>query len=138
MNRLDTLIKEIESDTKERLADVDISFCPSPDNREVILATVADREELPVFVTQSDTQILCICYLWREEEVRDDKRLAMLEAMLDLNIPLPLSSFARLQDHYVLYGALAAESRAEELLQELITLSDNTIDVIETMSEYLK
>lgn len=138
MTRLASLINAIESDNSGHFGSLDLTFHPSPGNEEVVLVNVEGREELPMFVTQSDEQILCICYLWNEDEVRADKRLEMLEAMLDLNVPMPLSSFARLQDQYVLYGALSTGSRAEELALELITLSDNAVDAIETMTSYLK
>ena len=95
------------------------------------------RNELPVFLTMSDDQLLCICYLWSEDEVNHSTRTEMMEAMLDINIPMPLSSFAKIGDKYVVFGALSLKSSPEDVALELTTLSDNALDAITTMSEYL-
>lgn len=53
------------------------------------------------FITQTDTQILCIVYLWTEDDVIAETREAMLEMMLDISIAIPLSAYARTDGHYV-------------------------------------
>jgi uncharacterized protein YjfI (DUF2170 family) len=105
---------------------------------DVLQVTVEGREELPIFVSVTDDQILCISYLWGEDEVLETKRVDMLEAMLEMNIPMPLSSFAKVEDKYVVFGALSITSSMSDVEHELIVLSDNAIDVIDDMSEYLK
>ncbi|MFT5211294.1 MAG: hypothetical protein ACI9CE_003033, partial [Flavobacterium sp.] len=78
---------------------------PIPGETEVLQITLREFEELPCFVSVTDTQILCITYLFAENEVKSDKRAEMMEEMLELNIPMPLSSFAKLGDRYVIFGA---------------------------------
>ena len=51
-----------------------------------------------VFVSVTDNQILCISYLWGENEVNQERRSEMFETMLELNIPMPLSAFAKIDD----------------------------------------
>ncbi|AWB66792.1 DUF2170 domain-containing protein [Saccharobesus litoralis] len=104
---------------------------------DVLQVTVEGREELPIFVSVTDDQVLCITYLWGEEEVRSEKRGEMLESMLEMNIPMPLSSFAKIEDKYVVFGALSTNSSMEDIEHELVVLSDNAIDVIDDMSDYL-
>ncbi|PSJ41420.1 DUF2170 domain-containing protein [Zobellella endophytica] len=104
---------------------------------EVLKVTVEDREELPLFISVSDDQILCISYLWDESQVRPARRQAMLEAMLDMNIPMPLSAFARLDDWYVVFGALSLHASLDDIEHELAVLSDNVLEVIEDMAEFL-
>ncbi|KGJ89300.1 YjfI family protein [Thalassotalea sp. ND16A] len=104
---------------------------------DVLQITISDREELPIFVSVTDDQILCITYLWGEEEVKSDKRVAMLEAMLEMNIPMPLSSFAKIGDKYVIFGALAISSSFSDIEHELAVLSNNAIEVIDDMDEFL-
>ena len=58
--------------------------------------------------------------------------------MLELNIPMPLSSFAKIDDKYVVYGALSVQSNMQEIEQELSVLSDNCLEVIDEMSNFLK
>jgi len=72
----------------------------------VIRVSIAGREELPIFVTCSDTQILCLCYLWTESEVQPARRAELHAALLDLNPSVPLSSFGRVDGRYLLCGAL--------------------------------
>ena len=111
---------------------------PIPAETEVVRVTITDKEELPIFVTATDTQLLCICYLWGEDEINTEQRQRLFEAMLEANIPMPLSSFAKIDDKYAVFGALALTSSAEDLALELSTLSDNAIDAIEAMSDFLK
>lgn len=104
---------------------------------DVLQITITDREELPTFVSVTDDQILCITYLWGEEEVKSDKRVAMLEAMLEMNIPMPLSSFSKIGDKYVVFGALSIGSSFDDIEHELAVLSNNAIEVIDDMDEFL-
>lgn len=104
---------------------------------EVLQVNVVGREEIPVFVSVTDSQILCISYLWGEEEVNQARRAEMIETMLELNIPMPLSSFAKIDNKYVVFGALSVNAGMDEIEQELAVLSDNSLEVIDELSEYL-
>ena len=111
---------------------------PIPGEVEVLQITVEDCEELPIFLSVADSQILCIAYLWKESEVREERRAEMLEDMLEMNIAMPLSSFAKIGDQYVIFGALSVKANIEEVLHELEMLSSNSIAVIKEMTEFLK
>ena len=104
----------------------------------VIEVLVEGREELPVFVTASDSQILCICYLWTDAEIVPARRIELLELMLDLNLSVPLSSFGRVDDRYVLFGALAQDARVEDIAKDVAVLSDNALDALDALAEYLQ
>lgn len=104
---------------------------------DVLQITVLGREELPIFVSVTDDQILCITYLWGEDEVVADKRTEMLESMLEMNIPMPLSSFSKIGDKFVIFGALATSSSFYDIEHELAVLSNNAVEVISDMSEFL-
>ncbi|MES9859731.1 MAG: DUF2170 family protein [Candidatus Thiodiazotropha sp. LLP2] len=116
---------------------LEYEFNPIPADVEVVQVVFKDREELPIYLTQSDSQMMCICYLWDEAEIIPEKRTEMLELMLDMNIPIPLSSFGRIGSRYTIFGALSLNSSAESIAKELTVLSDNALDAIEAMSEYL-
>ncbi|MCG9697557.1 DUF2170 family protein [Shewanella sp. Isolate11] len=105
---------------------------------EVLQVNLVGREEIPVFVSVTENQVLCISYLWGEDEVKQERRSEMFETMLELNIPMPLSSFAKVDDKYVVYGALSVQSSMEEIEQELSVLSDNCLEVIDELHEFLK
>lgn len=104
---------------------------------DVLQISVIDREELPIFVSVTDDQILCITYLWGAEEVKTNKLHEMHESMLEMNIPMPLSSFSKIGDNYVIFGALSITSTYEDIEHELAVLSNNAIEIIDDMSEYL-
>ncbi|MBT1444556.1 DUF2170 family protein [Shewanella sp. JM162201] len=104
---------------------------------EVLQVNIVGREEIPIFVSVTDNQVLCISYLWGEDEVKPETRAEMFETMLELNIPMPLSAFAKIDDKYVVYGALSLKSSMAEIEQELSVLSDNCLEVIAEMVDYL-
>jgi len=99
---------------------------------------VGGREEMPIYVSSTDEEILCICHIFDEDELKPDSVAEMHEAMLSMNLPMPLSSFGKIATKYVIFGALSAKSDMDELAHELSTLSDNSIDAIEAFSDYLK
>lgn len=104
---------------------------------DVLQITVIGREELPVFVSVTDDQILCITYLWGAAEVKPECLAEMHESMLEMNIPMPLSSFSKIGDKYVIFGALSISSTFDDIEHELAVLNNNAIEVIDDMSDYL-
>lgn len=105
---------------------------------QVLQVLIQDREEFPVYVTIDDSQILCVSYLWREQEIIPSRREELLDALLTLNIPMPLSSFSKIGQQYIIFGALSTRSDTETVLHEIATLSDNTLEAIELMADYLQ
>ncbi|MEM7077086.1 MAG: DUF2170 family protein [Pseudomonadota bacterium] len=91
----------------------DAELVPAGDDVEVVRVVVGELDEFPIYVSATPTQLLFITYLWREEEVNPEHRVDMLEAMLDMNIPIPLSSFSSFpqssitQAHYVRLWSIA-------------------------------
>ena len=120
-------------------SDTGMSFdCqPISGDVDVLQITILGREELPVFVSVTDDQILCISYLWGIDEVEPDSLNAMHESMLEMNIPMPLSSFSKIGDKYVIFGALSINSSFDDIEHELTVLSNNALEVIDDMSDYL-
>lgn len=115
------------------------NFDCTPINGEidVLQVEIVGREEIPIFISISDNQILCIAYLWGEDEIKAELKANMMEAMLEMNIPMPLSSFAKVEDKYVVFGALSVNSSLEDIELEIATLSDNSLEVIAEMDSYL-
>jgi len=111
---------------------------PIPGEIEVLQIIIEDREELPIFISSSDEQILCISYLFKENEVKEKLLAELNNEMLLANTSIPLSSFAKINDQYVIYGAISVNSTIEDIIHEIETLSDNSLDAIETMNNYLK
>ncbi|MDR2031176.1 MAG: YjfI family protein [Azoarcus sp.] len=127
---LDTLLSA-------RLGGASVSLQPIPGEIPVIQTVIGGREELPIFVTVSDEQVLCICYLWKENEIVPGKRQELLELLLDLNPAIPLSSFGKVEGRYVLFGALSRDARIDDIASDIVALSDNAIDALDALSGYL-
>ncbi len=99
---------------------------------------VEDRDEFPIYMTVDEGQILCITYLFSDEEVDPAKRAELAEAMLLMNVMIPLSAFSKIGNQYIMFGALSPRASIDELLHEIELLSDNVLEAIATMSDYLK
>ncbi len=136
-NLLEKLESVLQMSDAGTMNGMEYEFNPIPGEVEVVQVTFKDREEFPLYLTQSNSQMLCICYLWKDAEVIAEKRTQMLESMLDMNIPMPLSSFGRIGEWYAIFGALDQDSSASSVIKELTVLSDNALDALEAMSEYL-
>jgi uncharacterized protein YjfI (DUF2170 family) len=115
-----------------------VQLQPMPGDVPVIQISIEGREELPIFLTCSQAQILCMCYLWSDAEVQPGRRTELLETLLDLNPSVPLSSFGRVGDRYVLIGALLRDAHVEDVAKEIAVLSDNALDALDALSEFLK
>ena len=49
-----------------------------------------------------------------------------------------LASVAKIGDRYVIFGALAVDSSIEDICHEIITLSENAVEAISALEEFLK
>ncbi|WPH18729.1 YjfI family protein [Variovorax paradoxus] len=114
-----------------------VQLQPIPGHTPVVQVSIEGRDELPIFITSSDVQVICICYLWTEEEVKTERRTELLESLLDLNPSVPLSSFGRVDGRYVLTGALGRNADVEDIAREVAVLSDNALDALDALSEFL-
>lgn len=137
MSKLNQLLEKVTRLDNGLRHGLDFDYQMIEGEVDVAEVVIKDREELPIFLTMADDQLLCICYLWGENEIKQDTRAQMMEAMLDMNIPMPLSSFAKIDDKYAVFGAMSLNSSAEDVALELSMLSENAMDAISTMSEYL-
>jgi len=105
---------------------------------DVLQVEINGMNGFPIFMTKTNNQILCIVYLWSEDEIKTEKRTEMLEMMLDTSISIPLSAYARVGNRFVLYGALSVNSLLDKVIEEIVTLNENAIDVIIAMEDFLK
>ena len=114
-----------------------VQLQPIPGDVPVVQVAIDGRQELPIFITSSDSQILCICYLWSDDEVIPEKRAELLQTLLDLNPSVPLSAFGRVGNRFVLLGALGRDARVEDIAHEVAVLSDNAIDALTALQDFL-
>jgi uncharacterized protein YjfI (DUF2170 family) len=113
------------------------SFSISGD-QDVLQVVVEGFDELPIFITVTDEQMLCITYLFGKDELKDGVVDELNSTLLQLNVPMPLSSFAIIEDKYSIFGSLSVNSSFDDIAHELVTLADNAIDALETIEEFFK
>ncbi len=135
IHKIATHLNQLQDETETGF---DFDCTPIDGDIDVLQVEILGREEIPIFLSISDNQILCIAYLWGEDEVKTELKANMMEAMLEMNIPMPLSAFAKVEDKYVVFGALSINSTLDDIELEIVTLSDNSLEVISEMDTYLK
>lgn len=99
----------------------------------VLLATLHEYGDLPVYLSVGGAQIVCSVLLWPVSEQTD--RHAFNEFLLKAQRVVPLSNFAITnvggEDVYELMGELSCKTTLQTILIELRTLAENAIDATE-------
>ncbi len=104
----------------------------------VLRVEVSDLEEMPIFLTITEAQILCISYLFNNNEIHQDKIPELNQYLLELSVPMPLSAFAIVDEYYAIFGALSCGSTLESIADELVTLAANSSDSLQALEEFIK
>jgi len=119
----------------------ELDILPIQENGEgditVLQVTVEGFDELPIFVTATDEQILCVTNLFTKDEVKADQINELNEMMLRLTVNVPLSSFGLIDDQYVLFGAMGVNTMVENVAHELVTQAENSLEALEALEQYL-
>ena len=138
MNNLFNQLSNLDTLLSALMGGVGVQIQPIAGDVPVIQVSIEGRQELPIFVTCSDAQTICLCYLWTDDDVVPERRAELHSALLDLNPSVPLSAFGRVGTRYVLIGALSYGARAEDVAHEVAVLSDNALDALDTLADYLR
>ena len=133
--KLEQLVKDLADNRQADGTGFSIEMFDGDD--AVACIKVEEREEFPIYMTADEGQILCITYLFGDDQVAPTKRAEMAEAMLMMNVSIPLSAFSKIGSQYIMFGALSPKSSIDELLHEIELLSDNVLEAIEAVSDYL-
>lgn len=95
----------------------------------VIVATMREHGDLPIFISIAGEQIVVSTLLWPVDE--QENADAFNAFILKAQKVVPLSNFAITEvdgrDYYELIGELSAESSLQMILLELRVLADNAI-----------
>ncbi len=138
MKTLHELVQGLDLLIGKAMGGVAVDLQPIPGDVPVVQISIEGRQELPLYLTSSDSQILCLCYLWSDDEVLPERRGELLETLLDLNPSVPLSSFGRVGKRFVLFGALARDADVQDIAHDVAVLSDNALDALDALSEFLQ
>ena len=95
----------------------------------VLLATMHEYGDLPIYLSVGGAQIVCSVLLWPASEQQD--RSAFNEFLLKAQKIVPLSNFGITtvegRDYYELMGEISSKTTLQTLVIELRTLADNAI-----------
>jgi len=104
----------------------------------VLQVTIEGFDELPIFVSATDEQLLCVTNLFRLEEVKPDLVNELNTTLLQLSVNVPLSSFGIVDDTYILFGAMGIETPIEHIAHELVVQAENGLESLEALEDFLK
>ena len=104
---------------------------------DILEVVCSNNDEFPIHVTMTETQILSVTPLFSVAEVQADKHDELNETFLRLSPAVPLSSIGLQGDTYILFGAMALDTRFEVIAYELEVQAENTIDVLEAVEHLL-
>lgn len=109
------------------------------ENDEISMLTIIreDIEEFAILATASDSQLLFNVALFDTGQIIDGQIPALNKMMLELNMAMPLSSFALTGANYSIFGAMSVESDASQIQEEILVLSENIMDALEVCQEFL-
>lgn len=103
----------------------------------VLLVTMHEYGDLPVYVSAGPQQIVVSALLWPVDEQKD--AAAFNTFLLKAQKMVPLSNFAITtvagRDYYELVGEIATKTTLQSMLIELRTLAENAIDAASHMRE---
>lgn len=108
-------------------------------NNDISMLTIIreDIEEFAILATASETQLLFNVALFDSTQIIKGQTAALNTMMLELNIAMPLSSFALTGGIYSIFGAMSINSEMRHIQEEVIILSENIIDALEVCQEFL-
>ncbi len=107
-------------------------------DNEIVKIEVEEREEFPIVLEIDEDQMTAVVNLWNQSEVKQGLEAEMMSVMLSMNVALPLSAFAKTEGTYQLFGAMSTNTVMDNVVEEISVLSDNTLQVIDALGEYLK
>ncbi len=96
-----------------------------------------DIEEFAILATASDSQLLFNVALFDKAQIIAGQAPALHTMMLELNMAMPLSSFALTGANYSIFGAMSTESDASQIQEEILVLSENIMDALEVCQHFL-
>jgi len=84
-------------------------------NDDISMLTIIreDIEEFAILATASESQLLFNVALFDKGQIIDGQVAALNKMMLELNMAMPLSSFALTGAHYSIFGAMSVTGRQD-------------------------
>ena len=131
LSGLDTL-------TGVAMGGLSVQLQPIPGTVPVIQVSIEGREELPIFLTCSDSQILCMCYLWSDDEVLPDGAPSCSRPCSTSTRRCRCPRSAASASATCCSAPCSRDARVDDVAKDVAVLSDNALDALDALSEFLK
>lgn len=103
----------------------------------VLQVTVEGFDELPIFISATDEQLLCVTNLFEAGEVRPNMTDELNAMLLRLSVNVPLSSFGMIDNTYILFGAMPVSTPVEHIAHEVVVQAENALECLEALEDFL-
>ena len=137
---MNKILEKVQTALNNFTSDDGAGFKITAHQGEVDMLTIIkqDMEEFAILATASETQLLLNVALFDSSQIAQGKTAALQQMMLELNMAMPLSSFAKTNEFYSIFGALSGDSSDKAICEEVDVLADNIMDALEVCQDYLK
>ena len=135
MSNIDQLSCQLNSHSANNGTQFDAVILGDGETLEVI---ASNNPDFPIFVSSTERQILSVTPLFKVSDVKEGEINSLNSSLLKLSPVVPLSSIGLQGDQYILHGAMAVGTLFENIAHELETQADNTLDVLDALSPFLK
>lgn len=137
---MNQILEKVQTALNNFSSDDGANFNVTAHQGDVDMLTIIkqDMEEFAILATASESQLLLNAALFDSRQIADGQTAALHQMMLELNMAMPLSSFAKTNELYSIFGALSGDSSAHTICEEVDVLADNIMDALEVCQAYLK
>lgn len=129
-----------ELDASSLVRDGEMKFQVIEGADPVLLVTMCEYGDLPIYVSAGPQQIVVSVVLWPVDEQEDQNEFNLF--LLKAQKLVPLSNFGVTsvndRDYYELFGEIAAKTSLQTILIELRTLAENAIDAASDLRDSFK
>jgi uncharacterized protein YjfI (DUF2170 family) len=129
------LRRELDYSTLVRDGEMKVQVIEGAD--PVLLVTMCEYGDLPIYVSAGPAQIVVSVVLWPVDEQEDQAEFNLF--LLKAQKIVPLSNFGVTtvdgRDYYELFGEIAAKTSLQTIIIELRTLAENAIDAASDLRE---
>lgn len=87
-------------------------------------------------LTQDGEQLICMTTAIRSDEVAPEKVSELHDFMLSMSLPMPLSSFGKMGDEYVIFGAMHSDTTLNNVAEEVETLLLNAEAMADELTQF--
>jgi uncharacterized protein YjfI (DUF2170 family) len=137
---MNQILEKVHAALENYVADDDRRFIViADDTNDIDMLTIIkeEMEEFVILATSSETQLLLNVALFDETQIAEGCQADLHQMMLELNMAMPLSSFAKTHHVYSIFGALSGDSSEQQIQEEVQVLAENIMDALEVCQHYL-